>query len=176
VNSFALLLGYLITLLVGFIGALLLRHGPALLLGNIDALLAGDIVAHRVGNLLLFLLWNIFTIVVGIILASSLYGHPHFGGSLALPVIFTVLFVLDTAFCFGVLFVLCAVRLGTHFVVHSFTLPVLHRGALLAGNILALLFVLRTTLVDVDCGALLLLCFRVLGVPGGDVLCAAGHA
>merc|ERR1719232_2135267 len=85
--------------LSGNLGTLLLRLVPANLVRNITA--------HWVGHLSLLCLCHLFALIVGIVLASSRYGHPDLIVPVPFPLVLAVLLVQGGALGLGVRLVLC---------------------------------------------------------------------
>jgi len=139
-------LAYLLGSCVGLLLALLLRHLLALLLWNI--------LAVSVGNLNQFLLLNVATGVVVVLLAGAGHLHPLLASvPVLLPPRLAVRLLLTTALCLCVRLRLLSVLLAAHLFVDSLTGVLVDRLTSLA-ELLNLLLV-----------AFLLCLLYVLGVP-----------
>merc|ERR1719361_230311 len=94
----------------------------ALLLWNLLALLLGHVLAIGVGNLDQFLLLNIATIVIGVLLAGAGHLHPLLATvTVRFPTRLAVCLLLAAALCLCVRFGLLPILLAAHLFVDGLT-------------------------------------------------------
>jgi len=130
VFSKALLSWDLGTLFKGLVSAHLVRDLNTNLSWHILAQLLWHIIAHWVGNLLGLGLGHVLALIVGVVLTCSRDWCPNLVVSVALPLIFTVLFVLCWALSLGVRLILGSVLVDTHVLVYGLALLFIHCVAL----------------------------------------------
>ena len=116
------------------------------------------------------MLENLFTGVLGVLLAGAGDGRPNLFVALALPPVLAVLLVLGTALSLSVGIVLGPVLIHADLVIYRVTLALLNGGALLPRHVDAILLDEVLALLLVDRLAYLRFGHRVLGVPDGGVL------